>query len=1215
MRSSNYLFRFNILLCLILAGAPVFGQWVEKSNGIYGGAVTTMTSSGTTLYAGTARGVYKSTDNATTWTLTSLDVAPNYLETSGGNVVASATEGAYYSGDNGTTWTKTQTIVGFYNVTKMKATNSGLFAAAFEGVFVSNNNGQSWQKMSNGIPSTNMPTSFATNGTTLFVGLSNGTVYQSTNGGSLWSSLGTATLGAGNGPAAMLVSGGELFAASSDVFGSGGVYKYGLLNWENVTNNLFAGSGSKLTRTIVTNGTAMFAGGYGIGSTTNGGTNWTNFSTGIQSQYNSIHTLAIVGGELYAGYQNGVLHSANMGTNWTSKSNGITAIDVNSLIKENGKLFAGSYYGLYTSVDNGDTWLRANNMAYITGIRAQGSTILAGTLNGGAMISIDNGTSWSSLVPSHVINNVITVGSNFFFGSSGGVYVVSHDGTTWVATPLNSGLEGTGVKFLGNAGSILFASTETDSYRSDNMAASWTKLTFPGDKVLFRGMVTLGSDIYAGSGSGVHKSTNNGASWTRVGGSTLTTGVNSLAIKDNQLIAATSNGIYFSNDAGTTWALANNGLAKVGGLTLLVDGDIIMAGTSFGVWKRPIAQLSADLSITHTIPEAGYVGTKVTLFGANFSPTAAGNVVKFNGIPATVLTNPLPTSTQITVVVPFGAASGKITIEVNGQTFTTRSNFGISTDSSPPVLSADNTPPTVPHGTDLLVDVDVVDTQAGLTEVVLQYRGFTSSSKTFVDAPMTKGTGDSWKATIEAKDISDLGLVYRVLMKDFVGNTGTSTEKTVRKLHEDTGLPIVYSSFGKTQASYRIVALPLLVDKSFVKDIFEDELGEYDDKVWRMFRYDNSKSPALFPLSRSSPLVPGEGYWFISSKEVPAISTGPGSSVALVDDAFEITLNKGWNQIGNPFNFNISWTDVLNANPAIKSHLGQTARTWDGSVKTTDVIKKSEGAYISFTGNALTRLKIPSVKNPAINGRKNSPVLHPIDHENWQVLLKVRSGSLETEYSGIGMHKNAHHDVDEFDDFNTPRFFEFAEILHPQQLADMSFAKDIRPTAAEHTWEFSLVSNTQLPLTLSWSNEHFGENDKQLLLVDIAGDRVIDMRLSESVTFDNVSKRPLKIVFGDRAFVERATLPEKLNLSLYPNPFSQDITTEISLPGDAFVQLTIHDIHGRLLKTLITAQQRHGRHAKDWSEEISSLPEGLYIFRLATSEEVKFVRAVKHQVK
>ncbi len=79
-------------------------------------------------------------------------------------------------------------------------------------------------------------------------------------------------------------------------------------------------------------------------------------------------------------------------------------------------------------------------------------------------------------------------------------------------------------------------------------------------------------------------------------------------------------------------------------------------------------------TITEFSPTSGSAGTNVIIDGTNFSTTATGNIVKFNGTTATVSG---ATATSLTVSVPAGASSGKITVEVSSQTATSTSDFKI----------------------------------------------------------------------------------------------------------------------------------------------------------------------------------------------------------------------------------------------------------------------------------------------------------------------------------------------------------------------------------------------------------------------------------------------------------------------------------------------------------------------------------------------------------
>ncbi|MDE0472361.1 MAG: trypsin-like peptidase domain-containing protein [Ekhidna sp.] len=87
--------------------------------------------------------------------------------------------------------------------------------------------------------------------------------------------------------------------------------------------------------------------------------------------------------------------------------------------------------------------------------------------------------------------------------------------------------------------------------------------------------------------------------------------------------------------------------------------------------KAPPAPTISDLT-----PQSGATGTQVTITGTNFSTTANENTVTFHdGIPATVTA---ATAAELIVIVPIGAATGKITVMVNGQSAVSGADFTVS---------------------------------------------------------------------------------------------------------------------------------------------------------------------------------------------------------------------------------------------------------------------------------------------------------------------------------------------------------------------------------------------------------------------------------------------------------------------------------------------------------------------------------------------------------
>jgi parallel beta-helix repeat protein len=73
--------------------------------------------------------------------------------------------------------------------------------------------------------------------------------------------------------------------------------------------------------------------------------------------------------------------------------------------------------------------------------------------------------------------------------------------------------------------------------------------------------------------------------------------------------------------------------------------------------------------------------------------------------------------------------------------------------------------------------------------------------------------------------------------------------------------------------------------------------------------------------------------------------------------------------------------------------------------------------------------------------------------------------------------------------------------------------------------------------------------------------------------------------------------PQALDLSpCYPNPFNPETTLRFSLPQAAKVELSVYDVAGRLVSTLVNGWREAGTHTLNWNAQ--NLPSGIYFARL-----------------
>jgi sugar lactone lactonase YvrE len=107
--------------------------------------------------------------------------------------------------------------------------------------------------------------------------------------------------------------------------------------------------------------------------------------------------------------------------------------------------------------------------------------------------------------------------------------------------------------------------------------------------------------------------------------------------------------------------------ATTGKISVQVDNHVATSSNDFTVGAAV-----APLTLTSFSPTTGTAGTIVALTGTNFSPITTNNAVKFNGTLATISA---ATATSLTVEVPAGGTTGKITVQVGNQIATSVDDF------------------------------------------------------------------------------------------------------------------------------------------------------------------------------------------------------------------------------------------------------------------------------------------------------------------------------------------------------------------------------------------------------------------------------------------------------------------------------------------------------------------------------------------------------------
>ena len=161
--------------------------------------INSFASVGSDLFAGIspdafgigASGVFVSIDSGEFWKQSNSglsDTNVTMVAASGSTVFAATPGGLFRSTDNGASWTSAG-LAG-HQVTAFQSAGSNIFVAFSDSVYLSTDNGSTWSLANNGIPDTVTVTCLAASGANVFAGTSNGAgVFLSTNNGSSWSAV------------------------------------------------------------------------------------------------------------------------------------------------------------------------------------------------------------------------------------------------------------------------------------------------------------------------------------------------------------------------------------------------------------------------------------------------------------------------------------------------------------------------------------------------------------------------------------------------------------------------------------------------------------------------------------------------------------------------------------------------------------------------------------------------------------------------------------------------------------------------------------------------------------------------------------------------------------------------------------------------------------------------------------------------------------------
>jgi len=240
--------------------------------------------------------------------------------------------------------------------------------------------------------------------------------------------------------------------------------------------------------------------------------------------------------------------------------------------------------------------------------------------------------------------------------------------------------------------------------------------------------------------------------------------------------------------------------------------------------------------------------------------------------------------------------------------------------------------------------------------------------------------------------------------------------------------------------SCRMFSVPAVLDYPSPSSVVEDDLGEQDDTVWKIYRW-NTETGSYSKYPDIPDITPGKAFWIIT-RDSKSIDVGSGDCVDTSSD-YAVSLSQGWNQIGSPFLFSVDFEDVkVKKGPAIVS-IQQAQENgwvrdkiwyWDGL--TYVFYRAPDGTLDPWEGYWVKALVSDcELLIPPVKAKESAKILSQalaISKENYlQITAKV--GDLKDTCNFIGLSGSAEDGYDREDVEEAPPISPYISLYFPHE--------------------------------------------------------------------------------------------------------------------------------------------------------------------------------------
>ena len=415
---------------------------------------------------------------------------------------------------------------------------------------------------------------------------------------------------------------------------------------------------------------------------------------------------------------------------------------------------------------------------------------------------------------------------------------------------------------------------------------------------------------------------------------------------------------------------------------------------------------------------------------------------------------------------------------------------------------------------------------------------------------------------------------------------------------------------------YQIISIPYDLADASILDVLKD-LGSVDITKWRLYgRWDGAEylefpSPGFLSFKR------GEGYWLIT-KGSQTLTLG-SAAASTAQDFFPIQLDSGYNLIGNPFPYEVSWANSRRPTPdSVESWLWRF--DGNGFQQESNVMEPFTGYFLKSLRNGVTVYINPAdISSPGALPKLSSTE-RTFAQGEWQVDIRATDGTASDNSNVAGVLRSAS-DAWDVNDFSEPPPAPTGYLMLSFNHGDWKtnpgrYAGDFRSVHEDgNYWDFDIASaKSEAAVAVQFERAGNIPSGFEMMLVDMSTERVADIGSALSYNFKfnkNETDRVFRLVVGTSDYVSKNTngipvIPVAYSLEQnFPNPFNPSTTIQYTLGHSAHVEISIFSLLGQKVKTLVEGDRKIGSYSAVWdgsNDKGEKNASGIYFCRMRTEE-------------